>query len=253
MSSFFNHQNDLVGKLLNVFEGTDITNYGYVYKTTNLLNNRIYIGQRKGMFNPKYLGSGLILRQAVDKYGSDNFKVELLAYAKDPELLHALEKSHIAKVKKDMLQNAYYNIADGGNGGPTRTGYITSEETKAKMRHPHGPLSDEAKKNHHPAPNPEGTRWMYNANSGITLRVKEELVQQYLDAGWIFKRINNGNFGVHRSDDSNNRLWHTGRRKIYNEMLNQYKFVSKDDVEQYLSNGWILVRNIKRVRRTKKN
>ena len=26
--------------------------YGYIYKTTNLINKKIYIGQRKGKFNP---------------------------------------------------------------------------------------------------------------------------------------------------------------------------------------------------------
>jgi hypothetical protein len=35
--------------------------YGYIYKTTNLLNNRIYIGKHKGEYNPNYFGSGLII------------------------------------------------------------------------------------------------------------------------------------------------------------------------------------------------
>ena len=39
--------------------------YGYIYKTTNLLNGRIYIGKRKGDFDNNYFGSGRYLLNAV--------------------------------------------------------------------------------------------------------------------------------------------------------------------------------------------
>lgn len=38
-----------------------------IYKTTNLINNKIYIGQDKNN-NPKYLGSGDLLKKAIKKY-----------------------------------------------------------------------------------------------------------------------------------------------------------------------------------------
>ena len=48
-----------------------------VYKTTNLINGKVYIGKdRKN--NPSYLGSGILLQKAIRKYGSDNFKKETL-------------------------------------------------------------------------------------------------------------------------------------------------------------------------------
>lgn len=45
--------------------------YGYIYKTTNLLNGKIYVGQHKAeKFEPdKYLGSGTIFLEALQKYG----------------------------------------------------------------------------------------------------------------------------------------------------------------------------------------
>ena len=41
-----------------------------IYKTKNLVNNKIYIGQDKNN-NPKYLGSGLILNRSIKKYGKE--------------------------------------------------------------------------------------------------------------------------------------------------------------------------------------
>lgn len=53
--------------------------YGYIYKTTNLINNKIYIGKHKSnLFDINYYGSGKIIRRALNKYGKDSFKLELL-------------------------------------------------------------------------------------------------------------------------------------------------------------------------------
>ena len=45
-----------------------------VYKTTNLINGKIYIGKDMKN-NPNYLGSGTILRRAIKKYGIREVKV----------------------------------------------------------------------------------------------------------------------------------------------------------------------------------
>ena len=53
--------------------------YGYIYKTTNNINGKIYIGQHKSnIFDSNYKGSGVRLADAIKKYGKDNFSVELL-------------------------------------------------------------------------------------------------------------------------------------------------------------------------------
>lgn len=54
--------------------------YGYIYKTTNLINGKIYIGQMHItiFLGNKYLGSGKILKQAINKDGYNNFVVDLL-------------------------------------------------------------------------------------------------------------------------------------------------------------------------------
>ena len=46
--------------------------YGYIYKTTNLVNGKIYIGQHKSnTFDTNYYGSGTILNKAIQKINDE--------------------------------------------------------------------------------------------------------------------------------------------------------------------------------------
>lgn len=51
--------------------------------TTNKINGRKYIGQKKSsvFLGNKYLGSGKILGQAIRIYGRDSFDVEMIDIA----------------------------------------------------------------------------------------------------------------------------------------------------------------------------
>ncbi|MCR4661666.1 MAG: GIY-YIG nuclease family protein [Clostridia bacterium] len=88
--------------------------YGYIYKTTNLINNKFYIGQHKNnKNNSSYLGSGKILKYAINKYGKENFKLEILEECDSQQKLNEREKYWIKILKNENC----YNISDGGNGG----------------------------------------------------------------------------------------------------------------------------------------
>lgn len=127
--------------------------YGYIYKTTNLINGKIYIGQKKStiFLGEKYLGSGIELVSAIKKYGKENFKVELIEELPTKKKLDEREIYWIDKYNSRNKQIGY-NIAEGGEGGDTLSqlseekllackqkmskshkGRIVSEKTRKKL------------------------------------------------------------------------------------------------------------------------
>ena len=72
--------------------------YGYIYKITNLINGKIYIGKHKAdkFEYTDYPGSGVIIRQAEIKYGLENFDFDLIAWYENLEELNKAEKYWIA-------------------------------------------------------------------------------------------------------------------------------------------------------------
>ena len=81
-----------------------------VYKTINLINNKFYIGQ-DSKNNPNYLGSGLLLKKAINKYGKENFRKEILEYCQSKQELNEAEVWWIDYLKAKELG---YNIRNGG-------------------------------------------------------------------------------------------------------------------------------------------
>jgi hypothetical protein len=84
-----------------------------VYQTTNLINNKIYIGVHATKdLNDDYLGSGGALLRAIKKYGKENFKKEILYIFDNKEEMLLQE---IQLVTADfVLRKDVYNIALGG-------------------------------------------------------------------------------------------------------------------------------------------
>ena len=104
---------------------------GYIYETTNLINGRKYIGlSSKKEFDKSYLGSGLILKKAVEKYGRENFEVKPLEYHDSKEKLIEAER-RVIKERKANISDKYYNICEGGQWGDVISGM--SEESKKAM------------------------------------------------------------------------------------------------------------------------
>jgi group I intron endonuclease len=104
--------------------------YGYIYKTTNLANGKEYIGQKKGIFNPFYLGSGIRLLEAIKKYGRDKFKVEFVSWAHNKKEANKLEKKYISNYRTTQEEcGILYNLTDGGDG---TEGSVRSKESRKK-------------------------------------------------------------------------------------------------------------------------
>lgn len=88
--------------------------YGYIYRTTNTVNGKTYVGQHKaGSFDANYLGSGRLLKLAISKYGRRAFTVEVLQWCATKEELDLVEIDQIQYHREQGL--AEYNIAPGGS------------------------------------------------------------------------------------------------------------------------------------------
>lgn len=126
--------------------------FGFIYITTNMINGKKYIGQRKFTKDWKYyLGSGLNLNRAIKKYGRENFTRNIVAIAYSEEELNKLEIEWIDFLNASKSRD-YYNIAGGGycntstgktedeikewrkKIGNSNIGRIVSEETRNKIR-----------------------------------------------------------------------------------------------------------------------
>jgi hypothetical protein len=87
--------------------------YYTVYKITNKINGRFYIGCHKTVdLNDGYMGSGKVLKRAIKKYGIENFEKEILHVFENPEKMFAMESILI-----EHISDENYNIKNGGNGG----------------------------------------------------------------------------------------------------------------------------------------
>lgn len=84
-----------------------------IYKTTNLINGKYYIGRhRTANADDSYMGSGIGIKRAIDKYGIENFSKEIIAESWDETNLWELEKQIVnADVVKDPMS---YNNSYGG-------------------------------------------------------------------------------------------------------------------------------------------
>lgn len=94
----------------------------YIYITTNKVNGKRYLGQRKTPKdktpqNDTYLGSGTLLLKAIKKYGKENFSKEVIHVCKNQKEADFLEIKEIQQ--REILENKdkWYNRDAGGQYG----------------------------------------------------------------------------------------------------------------------------------------
>lgn len=109
--------------------------HNIVYKTTNLINGNIYVGKHSQDVCPLifdvYLGSGMVLRNAIIKNGKDNFeRITLECVSED--LINEREIYWINKLNSTDI-NVGYNLTFGGTGGDTFTKNQNKNNTRRKI------------------------------------------------------------------------------------------------------------------------
>lgn len=183
--------------------------FGYIYKTTCLVNGMLYIGKRKGDFTKDYFGSGIALCNSINKHGKDNFIVKALIYGTSNDELNFLEKQYIKGYRDRLGRKSLYNIADGGEGGPL-VQMFGKDNPMYKFRGEANP------------------RW-----------IERESRQCLICSTFFEVRITD------KRKFCSNKCSLTGRVWMYNEDLDKGSLVSKQLADEYLKNGWELGRGKK--------
>lgn len=201
-----------------------------IYKITNLINGKIYVGQSK--YNKsieRYSGSGNLIRVVVKKYGISNFKKEILEHC----CLDVLNKRELYWVNKLDAMNPVigYNLKSGGNQNVT-----FSKASKLKM-------SKSAKGKPKKLMSEEHRRKLSEWQKGKPKRPHTEITKKRMSEAWktripstkkhthseeTKRKIGNSNKGKIRSEECKENLrkpWSEKRRLA--ELVKKSKSIIK--------------------------
>lgn len=141
-----------------------------VYKITNKLNGKIYIGKSK--YNKAdYFGSGLKINYALDKYGVQNFIKEIIEVC-DDSVVDEIEKFWISQLHATDNEIGY-NISAGGQGGDHYWKTLTEEEQDYHREKIRKGVSTRRNR----LPHSEETKRKMSKNQNQTPEIKEKRAQ----------------------------------------------------------------------------
>jgi len=139
----------------------------YIYKIQNNINGMIYIGQHiyhKNEALYKYMGKGVLIKEAIKTYKKENFTKEILEFIEDDEKREKVSKREQYWINKyNSLYPNGYNLDEGGIGG-------CSQETAKKV-------IETRKKNNTLKHSEETKQKISNSNRG---KEKSEIHKQHL-------------------------------------------------------------------------
>jgi 3-oxoacyl-ACP reductase-like protein len=134
--------------------------YYTIYKITNKLNGKIYIGKHQTKdLNDGYMGSGKYLKRAIEKYGIENFSKEILNVFDNEEKMNAEEAKIVTE--EFVKDNNNYNLCIGGEGGFS---YINSNGLNVD-------IVEQRSRNQNMV-----SQWSKNANDIKKLKLKNDLI-----------------------------------------------------------------------------
>lgn len=116
---------------------------GYIYKITNNVNGKVYIGQTITSLQKRWRehccesSKCSRLKAAIRKYGKDTFTKEILwSGSGDREKVsRCLDALEIAYIKYYDSTNKGYNISEGGSGNKSSIAWTDERKEKVKGKH----------------------------------------------------------------------------------------------------------------------
>lgn len=200
--------------------------YFYLYKITNILNGKYYIGVHKTKnLDDNYMGSGKYLQNAKKKYGIENFEKEILEYFDSVEEMY-LREAEIVNEEFLKLEETY-NLKLGGNGG---WDYINKFVLKKLFK------NKEWKE--------KFSKIMSENNKKYPRKVSEKFKYSFLckkHSKETKEKIGKAN-AIHQLGEGNSQY---GTCWIYSLILKQCKKIKKEELGSYLELGWNQGRKMK--------
>ena len=112
----------------------------YIYKITNIKNNKFYHGSHKtAELDDGYFGSGIYLKRAIARHGQESFIKEIVLFCESEEEMLRKETEYLQKYKNDLT----YNLKFCASGGNTRESYTPSQKAvyiQKLVNNPNSPI-----------------------------------------------------------------------------------------------------------------
>lgn len=137
-----------------------------IYKVTNLINGKYYIGKDKNNISD-YLGSGLLIKKAIILFGRHNFKKEILFKCSSIKEMNEKEREYVNESVVNDRNS--YNLILGGEGGDTYS-YRNAEERK---RYHDNMSKSKSGENHHYYGKNRSLEEIANVSKGLKKYFKE--------------------------------------------------------------------------------
>lgn len=205
-----------------------IHNFYIVYKTTNIVNNRFYVGVHAQDIDPYtpdgYIGSGTLLKNAIEKYGKSSFVRETLYVFDNAEDAYQKESEIVNEQFLDEYKDVTYNLKVGGDGNFGMTPEhrrIISELWKGKSK------TEEHRKKIGRSGEENGMYGKTGENhprygKKHSEETKQKMSERAKERGeeWMKEMIadRTGRIGITKDD--------------------VYKMVRKNELDEYLDSGW---------------
>jgi len=205
-----------------------------IYKITNLINSKIYIGKHQtNDADDDYMGSGLCIRRAVNKYGIDNFEKKVIFVFDTEAAMNSKEAELVTE--EFCARDDTYNICPGGQGG---FGYINSVpglRTSGHNAKTFSAISDKLTGRKQPLQS-ISLREQYRNGSRVP---SEEFIYSFKGKTHDEKarQAISAAASVHQKGSGNSQF---GKRWVSNLDTKRSKRVLISEMQWHLDNGWIL-------------
>ena len=210
--------------------------FHYIYKITNTINGKFYIGMHStDDLNDGYFGSGKYLQHSIAKYGKEAHSIEIIEY-------HESRKS-LATREKEIVNSSFLeldlcmNLKVGGDGG---WDHLVKDESYYQQRANNGKSTGRE-----------------NARKTLSKLRKEqpELMLEIASAAGKIGGSVAGRFNIHhmntyqaieRRKEKFKEIGHSKGEKnsqfgtcwVFSEAENKAMKVQKDELQLWLTRGW---------------